>query len=71
MKSIDKRLQRLLPHGVIILSLMFAVFLALDEYNPLMQFVDSGISRVLLGLLSLLSITTACLLVRCQRKHGE
>jgi predicted tellurium resistance membrane protein TerC len=68
MKSISGRLQRLLPHGVIILSLMFAVFLILDEYNPLMQFVDSNISRVLLGVLVLLSIITACLLICCQRR---
>ena len=71
MKSILKRLQMLLPHGTIVLSLMFAVFLVLDEFNPLMQFVDNGISRVLLGMLSLLSIATACLLIYGQRHSGE
>jgi hypothetical protein len=71
MKSALHRLQSLLPHGVIILSLMFAVFLVLDEYNPMMQFVDSAISRVLLGLLALFSILNACLLIQIQRRHDK
>jgi hypothetical protein len=68
MKNALHKLQSLLPHGVIILSLMFAVFLVLDEYNPMMQFVDCTISRVLLGLLALFSIVTACLLIQIQRR---
>ena len=69
MKRAISRIQTLLPHGVIILSLMFATFLILDECNPLMQFVDSGISRVLLGILAVLAILGSILLIGYQRKE--
>lgn len=71
MKNPLHKLQSLLPHGVIILSLMFAVFLVLDEYNPMMQFVDCVLSRALLGLLALLSIVTACLLIQIKRQSKK
>ena len=41
----------LLTHLTVILAMMFAVFLVLDQFNPMMNFVDNGISRVLLALL--------------------
>ncbi len=71
MKRIITRVYRLLPHGAIVLSLMFMVFLVLDVYNPLMQFVDSTISRWLLAVLTTVSITNAILLIRLQRRGGE
>ena len=44
-------------HLTIILSLMFAVFLVLDRFNPMMNFVQNGISRWLLGTLCTCDIT--------------
>ena len=38
-------------HLTIILSLMFTVFLILDQFNPMMNFVDNDISRWLLAAL--------------------
>ena len=38
-------------HLTVILSVMFAVFLILDQFNPMMNFVDNGISRWLLAAL--------------------
>lgn len=55
-----KKPQALLSHAAVVLSLMFLVFLVLDEFNPLMGFVDNGISRVLLALLCVVSIGQAC-----------
>ena len=46
-----KKFQSLLSHLIMILALMFAVFLVLDLFNPMMNFVDNGISRVLLALM--------------------
>ena len=43
-------------HLTVILSLMFLVFLVLDQFNPLMNFIDNGISRVLLAALCVLGI---------------
>ncbi len=41
----------LFSHLTVILSLMFAVFLILDQFNPMMNFIDNGISRWLLAVL--------------------
>ena len=45
------KLQSLAGHLTMILSLMFVVFLVLDQFNPIMNFVDNGISRWLLAAL--------------------
>ena len=48
-------------HLTVILSLMFLVFLILDEFNPMMNFVDNTVSRVLLGALCLSGIAQTLL----------
>ena len=45
------KLRNLLTHTMVILSIMFLVFLILDQFNPMMNFIDNGISRWLLALL--------------------
>ena len=45
------KLLRLMSHLTVILSLMFAVFLILDQFNPMMNFIDNPISRWLLAAL--------------------
>ena len=40
--------QRILRHTTVILSWMFLVFLVLDQFNPMMNFIDNAISRWLL-----------------------
>ncbi len=42
------KLYALLRHITVILSLMFLVFLVLDQFNPMMNFIDNDISRRLL-----------------------
>ncbi len=46
----------ILSHLTVILSMMFAVFLILDQFNPMMNFVDNGISRCLLAALCVCGI---------------
>ena len=36
-----KRMKVILPHAGIVLSLMFMVFLVLDDYNPMMNFLTN------------------------------
>ena len=36
-------------HGTAILGMRFLVFLVLDQFNPMMNFIDNGISRGLLA----------------------
>ena len=50
------KLTELTRHLTVILALMFLVFLVLDQFNPLMNFIDNGISRVLLAALCVLGI---------------
>ena len=57
----------LFSHLTVILSLMFAVFLILDQFNPLMNFIDNGISRWLLAALCVSGIAQSVL----QWKKGE
>ena len=48
-------------HTTVILGLMFLVFLVLDQFNPMMNFIDNGISRWLLAGLCLSGITQSVL----------
>jgi hypothetical protein len=51
------KLHKIANHLTVILSLMFIVFLVLDQFNPMMNFVDNDISRWLLAALALSGIT--------------
>ena len=55
------KLLRLMSHLTVILSLMFAVFLILDQFNPLMNFIDNPISRWLLAAFCLSAVTQSVL----------
>ena len=45
------KLHAFLSHLTVILALMFLVFLILDQFNPMMNFVDNAISHCLLAAL--------------------
>ncbi len=60
----------LLSHATMILSLMFLVFVVLDQFNPMMNFVNNSISTVLLVLWSVLCVTQSLLYWRGTEK-GE
>ena len=55
------KLHKIASHLTVILSLMFIVFLVLDQFNPMMNFVDNDISRWLLAALALSGITQSIL----------
>ena len=42
------RMAALLDHLAVILGIMFLAFLMLDQFNPMMNFIDNRISRWLL-----------------------
>ena len=57
-------------HLTVILSVMFAVFLILDQFNPMMNFVDNDISRWLLAALCLSGVAQSILHWReCERRE--
>ena len=66
-----KKLKSLLTHLTVILSLMFLTFLVLDQFNPMMNFVDNGISRVLLALMCLCGVCGSVLSWKEQGKAGR
>ena len=47
------KIRAVLRHTTVILALMFLVFLVLDQFNPMMNFIDNSISRWLLATLCL------------------
>lgn len=63
-----KRLGAILPHVCIVLSLIFLVFLVLDDYNPMMNFLTNPISTVLLALLCIVGMLNSILSIRDRRK---
>ena len=50
------KLHTFLSHLTVILALMFLAFLILDQFNPMMNFIDNEISRWLLAALCLCGI---------------
>ena len=51
----------LLSHLSVILGIMFLVFLVLDQFNPMMNFVDNRISRWLLAAFCICGISRSIL----------
>ena len=51
----------LLNHLTVIFGIMFLVFLVLDQFNPMMNFVDNGISRCLLAAFCICGISRSIL----------
>jgi len=63
--------QTIFSHLTVILSLMFVVFLILDQFNPLMNFVDNSVSRWLLAALCVSGILqSVCSAAWGGRKEG-
>ncbi len=56
------KLKALLSHLTVILSLMFLTFLVLDQFNPMMNFVDHPISCGLLTALCVCGIARSVIL---------
>ena len=68
MKAFLKKLLRILPHVPMIFSVIFIVFMILDEYNPTMKFVSNDISTVLLWILCVTSIASSVRAIAKDRK---
>ena len=58
-------------HLTAVLCIMFIVFLVLDQFNPMMNFVDNGISRWLLAALCASGVTQSILCWMKGEKNHE
>ena len=63
------KLHAITGHLTVILALMFLVFLVLDQFNPMMNFIDNAISHWLLSLLCLSGVTQTILYWHISRKE--
>ena len=54
---------KIIPHFTFILSIMIIVFLILDKFNPVMQFIDNNITTCLLYALAGLSLIESIYLI--------
>lgn len=64
-----KQLRTLLPHLTVILSITFFVLWILDYFNPMMQFLTSGLPKCLMLILLLCAAATAIFTIADQRKQ--
>lgn len=59
-----KRVERLLPHAVILIGNMYVVFFLIDRVNPAMNFIDNGLTKGLLLLLCAVALVNALRVLR-------
>ncbi len=50
------KLRPMLPHAAIVLANMFVVFFVVDQINPTMNFIDNGLTKGLLLVMSALAV---------------
>lgn len=62
---------RILPHAVIVLSLMTLTFFGIDRVNPIMAFMTSELSKWVFALLAVTGFATAVLLIGIQWSEDD
>ena len=62
-------LKRLIPHAVIIISAMYAVFFFIDRVNASMAFINNPITKGLMLLFCVLASFDAVRLIRSDRRR--
>ena len=66
-----KKLTEFIPHLCIAMMLSLLVIVVLDGYNPMMRWLNSGVSKLFLVLCALVGLTTALLLIARQRRRRK
>ncbi|MCE5188020.1 MAG: hypothetical protein LLF75_02375 [Eubacteriales bacterium] len=62
---------RILPHAVIVLSLMTLTFFGIDRFNPIMAFMTSELSKWVFALLAVTGFAAAVLLIGMQWSEDD
>ena len=71
MDKIGKIINKIVPNIVLILSLVILAFMILDWFNPLMNFLENTISRVLIIMLCIVSVVNSALFIKYLIKKNE
>ena len=61
--------RKLLPHAVIIISMMYFVFFFIDKVNTAMNFINNPLTKGLLFALCVLSIAQSVMLIGDNRRR--
>lgn len=59
----------MIPHGCVILSLLFTTFFIADRFNRAMDFIGNEISKWLLLVFCILSAISSLILIRINRRR--
>ena len=62
--------RKILPHVTMILATMFLLFVVLDAYNPMMEFLNNDISKGLLIALCVSALGSGIMLWRSNRRRA-
>lgn len=63
MKKMGHIITGLLPHISFILSIVFITFLILDQFNPMMNFVNNDTSMKLLGFFCIVTLMNSSVMI--------
>ncbi|MBQ6465649.1 MAG: hypothetical protein IJJ43_05225 [Oscillospiraceae bacterium] len=63
-----RKILEFIPHLTLVLALGLALFTILDGYNPFMEWLTSGVSKLYIYLFCALSAATAVLCAAEQRR---
>ena len=66
-----KKWEEFMPHLCIAMMLSLLVIVVLDGYNPMMRWLNSGVSKLFLVLCALVGLITAILLIARQRRRRK
>lgn len=62
------KISKILPHIAITISFMLMTFVVIDYFNSAMNFINNDATKILMFVLSLVSVINSILLIRLQRK---
>lgn len=68
MKKFVKALFSLIPHAMIVISLMMITFYITDRYNRAMAFINNDITKALLLVLAVLAIVQSVYVIYSERR---
>lgn len=63
-----RKILEFIPHLTLVMALGLAIFTVLDGYNPMMEWLTSGISKGYIFVLCALSVVTSLLCMLGQRR---
>ena len=64
-----RRIREFIPHLTLSMAIGLMVFVVLDGYNPMMEWLTSSVSKIYMLLLGALTVISCILCVAAQRRR--